>query len=288
MDITVTALALGAAACLGLSLVLTQLGLRRLPPLRGACISVPTTALAYLLLAVPMLDTSGFKAHSALLFAVSGCLFPAAVTLLTFEANRRVGPAITGALGNLTPLFAVLGAIALLGEVPRAGQLAGMGVILAGVALIIGTPQRIPVQGFAWAIGLLLAAAVIRGSVQPLIKLGLAGWPNPFAASLISYIMSASVILTTGTLREGRAILPVRGSGWPWFVPVGLLNGFSVLLMYAALARGPVAVVAPLVACYPLATLAFSRLLLGAGGLSAAAGVGVAVTVAGVALLLRA
>jgi drug/metabolite transporter (DMT)-like permease len=288
MDITVTALALGAAACLGLSLVLTQLGLRRLPPLRGACISVPTTALAYLLLAVPMLDTSGFKAHSALLFAVSGCLFPAAVTLLTFEANRRVGPAITGALGNLTPLFAVLGAIALLGEVPRVGQLAGMGVILAGVALIIGTPQRIPVQGFAWAIGLLLAAAVIRGSVQPLIKLGLAGWPNPFAASLISYIMSASVILTTGTLREGRAILPVRGSGWPWFVPVGLLNGFSVLLMYAALARGPVAVVAPLVACYPLATLAFSRLLLGAGGLSAAAGVGVAVTVAGVTLLLRA
>ena len=57
--------------------------------------------------------------------------------------------------------------------------------------------------------------------------------------------------------------------------------------MYAALARGPVAVVAPLVACYPLATLVFSRLLLGAGGLTWTAGVGVAITVAGVALLLR-
>ena len=50
-------------------------------------------------------------------------------------------------------------------------------------------------------------------------------------------------------------------------MPVGLLNGLAVLTMYAALARGPVAVVAPLVACYPLATLAFSRLLLGAGSL---------------------
>ena len=58
--------------------------------------------------------------------------------------------------------------------------------------------------------------------------------------------------------------------------------------MYAALARGPVAVVAPLVACYPLATLAFSRLLLGSGGLTWSAGLGVAITVAGVALLLRA
>ena len=43
-----------------------------------------------------------------------------------------------------------------------------------------------------------------------------------------------------------------------------------------------------LVACYPLATLAFNRLLLGTGGLTWNAGLGVAITVAGVALLLRA
>jgi drug/metabolite transporter (DMT)-like permease len=286
MDLYVTALALGAASCLGLSLVLTQLGLRRLSALRGACISVPSTALAYLLLALPLFDASRFQAHSALLFTVSGCLFPATVTLLTFEANRRVGPSLTGAFGNLSPPCAILFAMLLLGEVPRAGQLGGMAVILAGVALIIGAPGRIPIHGFGWAIGLLLAAALIRGFVQPLIKLGLAGWPDPFAASLIGYLMSATVILTTGSLREGRAILPARDSGWIWFVPVGLLNGLAVLLMYAALAHGPVALVAPLVACYPLATLAFSRLL-GTGGVSLTAGLGVAITVAGVALLLR-
>jgi drug/metabolite transporter (DMT)-like permease len=288
MNTAVVILALGAAACQGLSLVLTQVGLRYLTPLRGACISVPSTTLAFLCLAPLLLDTGGFQASSAGLFALAGCLFPAAVTLLTFEGNRRIGAAITGALGNLSPVFAVLIAFVVLGEVPSARQLAGMAVILSGVLLIIGAPHGMPRLGFGWAIVLLLLAAFIRGLVQPVVKLGLEGWPNPFAATLIGYVMSASVILATGAGREGAGILPFRNRGWGWFVPVGLLNGAAVLAMYAALVRGPVAVVAPLVACYPLATLAFGRLLLGSGGLTLGAGLGVAVTVAGVTLLLRA
>jgi drug/metabolite transporter (DMT)-like permease len=288
MNTAVVALALGAAACLGLSLVLTQLALRRLSPLRGACVSVPTTALVYLALAPALLDTGGFRTGSAVLFALAGCLFPAAVTLLTFEGNRHVGPAITGALGNLSPLFAILIALFVLGEVPSLGQLAGIAVVLAGVLLIVGAPRSIPRQAFGWAIAVLLLAAFIRGLVQPVVKLGLVDWPSPFAAALIGYLMSALMILSVGISREGTAVLPFRSRGWPWFVPVGLLNGLAVLTMYAALARGPVAVVAPLVACYPLATLAFSRLLLGAGGLTWSTGLGVAITVAGVALLLLA
>jgi uncharacterized membrane protein len=132
----------------------------------------------------------------------------------------------------------------------------------------------------------MLAAAVIRGTVQPVVKLGLEGWPSPFAAVLIGYTISASVILLTGFARDGVDIFPFGRRGWAWFMPVGLLNGLSLLSTYAALARGPVAVVAPLVACYPLATLAFSRLLLGSGGLTLGVGLGVAITVAGVVLLL--
>lgn len=287
MDIVVVALALGAAAAIGLSLVLTQIGLRHLNPLRGACVSVPATALAFLVLSPMLLDTAGYRAEGAVVFALTGVLFPAAVTLLTFEANRRVGPAIAGAFGNLSPLFAVLLALLLLGEVPRLGQLAGMAVILAGVLLIIGAPRAFPGGGFGWAVGLLLLAASIRGLVAPVVKLGLEAWPSPFAATVIGYAMSASAILLTGASREGRAMLPFRARGWAWFIPVGWLNGAAVLASYAALARGPVAVVAPLVACYPIAALGFSRLLLGSGGLTLGVGFGVAITVAGVTLLLR-
>ena len=87
---------------------------------------------------------------------------------------------------------------------------------------------------------------------------------------------------------EGRKLTRVHGRGVGMFAVVGLCNGLAVLLMYAALARGPVVVVAPLIACYPLATLAFSRLLLGPAGLSRRMALGVAVTVVGVAVLLRA
>jgi len=288
MNIVVVALALGAAAAFGLSLVLTQIGLRHLTPLRGACVSVPSTSLTFLVLSPLLLDTTGFSAESALLFTLAGLLFPAAVTLLMYEGNRRVGPAIAGALGNLSPLFAVLIALLLLGEVPSLVQLAGMAVILIGMLLIVGAPRTLPGGSFGWAVGFLLLAAFIRGLVQPVVKLGLEAWPSPFAATLIGYLMSASVILVTGAAREGKAMLPFHAPGWAWFIPVGWLNGAAVLAIYAALTRGPVAVVAPLVACYPLAVLGFSRLVLGSGGLTPGAGFGVAITVAGVALLLRA
>jgi drug/metabolite transporter (DMT)-like permease len=288
MDTAVVMLALGAAMGFGLSLVLTQIGLRNLTPLRAASISVPSTALAYLALSPVLLDLTGFTAGSALLFALAGCLFPAAVTVLTFEGNRRVGPALAGALGNLSPVFAVLLALVLLGEVPGSGQLAGMAVILLGVLLIVGAPRVAPRDGFAWAIALLLLAAGIRGLVQPVVKLGLEAWPSPFAATVIGYMMSASTILVAGAVHKDAATPALRSRGWAWFVLIGWINGASQFAIYAALARGPVAVVAPLVACYPLAALVFGRILLGSGGLTPVAGLGVAVTVAGVALLLRA
>lgn len=61
-----------------------------------------------------------------------------------------------------------------------------------------------------------------------------------------------------------------------------------MLTLYAALAAGQVALVAPLVATYPLATLALSRLLPGGARLSPGALAAVAATVGGVMLLLLA
>ena len=79
------------------------------------------------------------------IFAAVGLLFPAAATLITFAANRRLGPVITGSLGNLAPVFAVLLAFVLLGEPLRLGQMLGLAIILAGVLVLTGlrgTPER--------------------------------------------------------------------------------------------------------------------------------------------------
>ena len=288
MDTSVVLLALCSAALFGLGMVLTAIGLRALSPLRGACISVPTTALMFIAASPFALDLSAFDSRSALLFLLAGLLFPAIVTLLTFESNRRIGPHVTGALGNLTPLFAVLMAFLVLGETPRLGQLAAIAIILAGVALLIRTPSAMPAGGVGWVLALPLAAVVIRGTVQPVVKLGLETWPSAFAAVLIGYIVSAMVLLTLGAVREGWAITRFSGHRWAMFLAVGAANGMAMFTMYAALARGPVIVVAPLIACYPLATLVFSRLIFGDTGLGWRVWVALGIIVAGVGLLLRA
>jgi drug/metabolite transporter (DMT)-like permease len=281
-------LALAAAVFIGLGLALTQMGMRHLSPLRGACVSIPTTALFFLLLAPMTVDFGVADPKAVGLFALAGLLFPASVTLMNYGATRRIGPNLTGALGNLAPPCAVFIAFILLGETPHASQLVAMAVILFGVALLFGNPFGRGAKAIDWAVSLPLLAALVRGLVQPVVKLGLAAWPNPFAATLLAYLVSAAVLISAGLLREGRRLYRFEGRGWLWFPFVGICNGLGLLLMYAALARGPVAVVAPLAACYPVPTMIFSRLLFAREPLLPRVGLGVTVTVAGVVFLLLA
>src|SRR5215471_19839170 len=62
-----------------------------------------------------------------------GLLFPATVTLLNFESNRLMGPNIAGAISGLAPVFAVLLALALLGESIHLLQFLGITAIVVGV-----------------------------------------------------------------------------------------------------------------------------------------------------------
>ena len=89
-----------------------------------------------------------------------------------------------------------------------------------------------------------------------MIKLGLAIWPSPYAAVLVGYVVSSAVVVTALRLRTGRWRPTATAHGLRWFAGVGACNGLAVLLMYAALARGPVSIVSPLVATYPLVTVA--------------------------------
>lgn len=281
-------LALVSAVFFGLALVLTQFGLRRLSPLRGAAVSIPATAVMFIALSPLVVDWSGWDLRAVAVFAAVGCLFPATVTVLTFQANRRIGPHLTGALGNLAPLFAVAFAAIMLGEVPRPGQGLGIGIIVLGATLLFTTRDGIGGDWPRWALLLPLVAALIRGLIQPAVKIGLQSWPDPFAAALIGYLVSSVVVVAMSTARERRGPLAGDRQGLLWFAAVGLCNGMAVLTLYAALARGPVALVAPLVASYPLATLAFGALLLGRVTLDRRVVLGVVVTVVGVAVLLAA
>lgn len=276
------ALAAVAAALFGAALVTTHFGLKYLDAANGARVSIPAATVLFWLL-TPWVDLSGWDASAAALFALVGLFFPAAVTLLTFEANRRLGPNVTAAIGSTAPIFAVLGAAWWLAEPLSAGALAGTALIVVGTVALSRPRLGAGRAPSGAALALPFTGAMLRALAQVLSKAGLALWPNPMAAALIGYtVSSAAVWLPRG--RRERALYTRRGLAW--FAATGVLNGAAVLALYGALERGPVMIVSPIAATYPLFTLALSALVLRGERFGAALVAGVLLTVGGVGVLL--
>ncbi len=278
-------LALGAAFCFALALILTQFGLRTMPSWRSPLYSIGGALVVAWLAAILFVDWGTFNLDAALIFAGVGCIFPVVVSILAVRSNERLGPAVAGAVGNVTPIFAVLGAVLFLGEHLGLLQLAGLAMVVGGVALLAlrgGTGGR---HWSVWVLGLPLAAALVRGAIQPAIKTGLALWPEPLAAAAIGYALSSVVIASLvgrRALKEGPAIR----SGVLWFLAVGFANGTATFLLYAALGLGSITVVAPLVALFPLMGVVMSWIFLRGERLHAIGLLGIVVSVGGVILLL--
>jgi drug/metabolite transporter (DMT)-like permease len=286
IDLWLLAFALASALCYALGLVLAQFGFRSESPISGACISVPATMLVFVALSPWTVDLAQWNTQSAAVFAGVGLMFPGLAVFLTFTANRLIGPSITGTFSNMTPVFALGFAILLLGEHPTWSQVFGVMAVVAGAALVVmGRSAAVPV-GLGWMMTLPLVVAGMRALAQAVVKIGLVQWSSSFAAVTISYVASAAMVLSVGW---ARGELPTWG--WRrerlWFVVVGVLNGMSVLLVYAALTRGPVTVVSALVACFPLFVLVLNRLVRGDKSLTAMVGLGVLMTVGGIIALVR-
>ena len=125
------------------------------------------------------------------IFAAVGLVFPAVLTIITFASNRALGPVVTGALGNLSPLLSV----ARRGRcccTSRCGCCNSPGLMVAvlGVLTITVTRTDDMRDWRTWALLLPLGASVLRGVIPPVIKIGLEIWPSPIAAGLTGYIVS--------------------------------------------------------------------------------------------------
>ena len=129
--------------------------------LSGARVSIPTATVLFWMSA-PFLDLSGWQAAAAGIFALVGIFFPAAVTLLTFAANERLGPTVAGTIGSTAPLFAVFGAALFLSEPLGARELIATAVILFSV-LFLPYWVYLPLIGAAMILLPLYWEAIIFG-----------------------------------------------------------------------------------------------------------------------------
>lgn len=279
-------LALGAAFCYGLGLVLIQLGLRHLTPLQGASITAPVAAALFIILSLFLVDFSQFNMTAVWIFTGIGLLFPAVVTILVFVGNAYMGPNLAGAIGNLTPVFAVALGAMVLGETLTQIQILGIAVVILGATLLTFSRNSADTNWPLWAVLLPLLGAFIRGITQPGIKWGLSYWPDPLVAGTIGYTVSAIMLSAYFIGRPGSSRAIWTSAGSRWFISAGLVNGFAVLLTYAALNIGDIAEVSPLIATYPLATLFISSIVLKTVLWNARIAFGIFTTVAGIALIL--
>lgn len=281
-----TLLATVAALGFGIALVFTKLGLRHVSARAGAAISIPSATLLFWCAAPFAFDPTGWKLEAIGIFALVGVFFPALVTLLVFEANDRMGPTVAGTISSTTPLFAAAGAIFILGEAITPMIAAGAVTVVAGVAAIAWRPGGASKQWSRAAIGLPILAAAIRGLSQAIIKLGLALWPNPFAAALTGYSISSAAVVAVNRFAEARAPFTSKRQGVGWFVLAGLSNGGAVLAMYHALERGSVAVVSTIVAAHPFVALLVGVALFRFERIDAPRLLGVLLAVGGVVLVI--
>ena len=278
--------AFASAGFLGAGVVTAQLGLRTVEPLSGASISVPAFALLFLPLSPLILAGEPVVWRGLPIFAAIGLVFPAMLTLMTFASNRALGPVVTSTLGNLAPLFAVGLAVVLLHEPLHALQFVGLVIAVAGAVIITVTRPRDFGSWRSWALLLPLGGAVLRGVVPPIVKLGLEIWPSPLWACLIGYVMSSLVVLTVQRVRKGSFVADAPSPGRFWFAVTGICNGLSALALFTAVRNGPIALVAPIIAVYPLVTVLLSAMLLRHVRITLRIVAGTVLTVAGVALVL--
>jgi drug/metabolite transporter (DMT)-like permease len=278
--------AFASASLLGAGVVTAQLGLRTVEPLSGASISVPSFTLLFLLASPLVLAGEPVVWRGLPIFAAIGLVFPALLTLLTFASNRALGPVVTSTLGNLAPLFAVALAVILLHEPLRAMQFGGLVIAVAGAVIITVTRPRDFGDWRSWALLLPLGSALLRGVVPPIVKLGLEVWPSPLWACLIGYVVSSLVVLGVERVRNGSLVAKASRPGRFWFAVTGICNGLSVLTLFAAVRNGPITLVAPIVAVYPLVTLLLSAITLRHVRITPRIVAGMVLTVAGVALVL--
>jgi uncharacterized membrane protein len=159
-------------------------------------------------------------------------------------------------------------------------------IAVSGAVIITVTRPRDLGTWRSWALLLPLTSALVRGVVPPIVKLGLEVWPSPLWASLIGYIMSSLVVLTVQRLRTGSFAVKGSREGRLWFAVTGILNGLSALSLFAAVRNGPITLVAPLAAIYPLVTVGLSAIMLKHIAITPRIVAGTLLTVAGVALVL--
>lgn len=259
--------------------VSSKRGLQHISTLGGFAISLPAGLVVIAVIAA--FDPPQSVPLRAVLFLVAAGLFGSAVgRLLAIAGLRRLDTPVYIPLQTSThPLVGVLGGLLLFGE--RIGLVRGAGAvaIVAGIWVLTraGTPPELLGEAEAPTPRRLLTRARHRVGLAVLFPIG-AGlafggadittkeamtlFPHPAAGAAIAIFASCVVWGALLGLSPGLRAQTTFGPGKRWFVLHGALAALAIMCSYAALERGDVSVVSPIIASQPCWVLLLSALFL--------------------------
>jgi drug/metabolite transporter (DMT)-like permease len=189
--------------------------------------------------------------------ALGGVSF-AAAGFLEFEALSRMPAAAVVVILFLAPVWVAVGSRVLWGRRVGAAGAARLGLVMAGIIVLVGAPggRAIDPAGAAAALaasvlyaGVFLLLEDLVGEIGPLPSIGLVVWPAAMAACLVQPAGAAAELSDPAT-------------AW-CAVAVGLLTSGSLVLLAGGLRTTPAFAASVVTAAEPVAAAALAWVVLG-------------------------
>ena len=189
-------------------------------------------------------------------------IFQLGVRLFAYTGVLKIGASRSSTLQSISPLVSATIAIAFLGETTTLLIVAGTFMVIAGVVLVSWKAER-EVAGFRRRYLLLpVGAACLTGMNHPMRRyaLGLSNEPLFFAA-FMGLISLLGFLFYMGWAPSKEPLVWNRQALGP-FLSTGIFETLSLVLIISAISIGPVVVVAPIAASYPVWALIGAKLFL--------------------------
>jgi DME family drug/metabolite transporter len=254
-------LALVTSISYAAALICSRRGLRYSTPTTVTLVSILVQNLVlwtavFLLTGIPAVSWIAVS-----LFGIVG-VFQLGVRLLAYTGVLKIGASRSSALQSINPLISATLAVAVLKETATALTVAGTLLVVAGVVLVSWKAERELVNFRWWHLLLPLGAAFLSGVNHPVRRyaLGLSNEPLFFSAFMGFVTLVAFAGYMAFSSQEPRLVWDRRAL-WP-FLCTGIFETFSIFLIITALSIGPVVVIAPIAATYPVWALIGAKLFL--------------------------
>lgn len=264
----VHALALVPAVLWGLSPIYSKRGMAAGGSSLQASLTVVAVDSTLYLAALLFLEGGHVLANltpaAAGLFLAAGLVGTALGRLAVFVGVDRVGATVNSAVISTRPLFAVLLAVAFLGEGLTLVTAAGVVVLVIGL-VIIALSRGGDVTGWEPRDLLFpLAAALAFGGANVARKFGLDVFPDVTLLQAVGLNeIGAMATLGAYAVVAGREdVLRAPRRTYAYFAASGTITAVALFSLFAALEIGRVVVVDPLAATAPLFTTVFAAVLL--------------------------